>query len=68
MRQERWKTYLTYRLRRVRARIQDTERLMRPPTPEELVALQNTRRRLKEQEAQLVHLLTVEPPLGLFDP
>jgi hypothetical protein len=65
---ERWKAYLAYRRARVRARIQETERLMRPPTPEELVPLQKMLQRLKEQEAQLTHLLTVESPAGLFDP
>jgi hypothetical protein len=65
---ERWKAYLTYRRARVRARIQETERLMRPPTPEELVPLQKVLQRLKEQEAQLTHLLTIESPPRLFDP
>jgi hypothetical protein len=65
---ERWKAYLAYRRARVRARIQETERLMRPPTPEELVSLQKVLQRLKEQEAQLTYLLTVESPRGLFDP
>jgi hypothetical protein len=65
---ERWKAYPAYRRARVRARIQETERLMRPPTPEELVSLQKVLQRLKEQEAQLTYLLTVEPPRGLFDP
>jgi len=48
-------------------RIAETERLMRPPTPEELVLLQQTLQRLKEQEAQLTRLLAAEPPTGLFD-
>ena len=68
MRQERWKAYLAHRMARVRARIQETERLMRPPTPEELVPLQKQLQRLHEQEAQLVCLLTAKPPLELFDP
>jgi hypothetical protein len=68
MLQDRWKAYLTYRMARVRARIAETERLMRPPTPEELVALQRALQRLREQESQLTCLLTAEPPSGLFDP
>ncbi len=68
MLQHRWKAYLAYRMARVRARIQETERLMRPPTPEELVPLQKALQRLNEYEAQLTGLLTAEPPPGLFDP
>ena len=64
----RWKAYLAYRRARVRARIQETERLMRPPTPEELVPLRKALQRLKDQEAQLTHLLSVEASQGLFDP
>jgi hypothetical protein len=66
--QERWKAYVTYRLARVRARIQETERLMRPPTTEELAPLQQRLQRLKEQEAQYVSLLGAGPPPRLFDP
>jgi hypothetical protein len=68
MSQHRWKAYLAYRMARVRARIQETERLMRPPTPEELIPLQKTLQRLKEQEAQLARLMAAEPPTELFDP
>jgi hypothetical protein len=68
MLQDRWKAYLTYRIMCVRTRIQETERLMRPPTPEELIPLQKALQRLKAQEAQLTYLLTAEPPPGLFDP
>jgi hypothetical protein len=57
MLQDRWKAYLAYRMARVRARIAETERLMRPPTPEELVALQHALQRLREQEAQLTRLV-----------
>jgi hypothetical protein len=42
--------YVAYRLACVRERIQETERLMRPPTPEELRRLQTVLQRLKEQE------------------
>jgi hypothetical protein len=68
MSQERWEAYVRYRLTRVRAQIQETERLICPRTPEELVLLQKRLQRLKEREAQLAALLTAEPPLGLFDP
>jgi hypothetical protein len=68
MPQDRYHAYVAYRLARVRARIQETERLMRPPTIKELVPLHQRLQRLKEQEAQLTGLLTSEPPLGLFDP
>jgi hypothetical protein len=68
MLQDRWKAYLAYRRARVRARIQEIERLMRPPTPEELVLLQKTLQRLKEQEGQLTRLLSAEPSPGLFSP
>jgi hypothetical protein len=65
--EDRWQAYLAHRIARVRARIQETERLMRPPTPEELVRLQKTLQRLKEQETQLTRLLSAEPCRGLFD-
>jgi hypothetical protein len=68
MLQDRWKAYLAYRRARVRARIEEIERLMRPPTPEELVLLQKTLQRLKEQEGQLTRLLSAEPSPGLFSP
>lgn len=68
MLQERWKAYVTYRLARVHARIQETERLMRPPTTEELKPLQQRLQWLKEQEAQLAGLIAAEPSTGLFDP
>ncbi len=54
----RWSAYVAYRLERVRERIQETERLMRPPTPEELLCLQNVLRRLREQETTLASLLS----------
>jgi hypothetical protein len=68
MPQDRYQAYVAYRLACVRARIQETEQLMRPPTLEELVPLHQRLQRLKEQEAQLTSLLTREPPLGLCDP
>lgn len=68
MLQEHSKAYIAYYRARVRARIHETERLMRPPTPEELVPLQKALQRLREQEAQLTRLLTGEPSPGLFDP
>jgi hypothetical protein len=61
MPEDRWSTYVAYRLACVRECIQETERLMRPPTPEELLYLQNTLRRLKEQESTLVYMLAVVP-------
>jgi hypothetical protein len=68
MPEDRWSTYVGYRLACVRARIQETERLMRPPTPEELLCLQKTMQRLREQEAYLVAMLGVAPPPGVCDP
>jgi hypothetical protein len=62
MSHERWTAYLTFRMARLRARIQRTERLMRPPTPEEVVALGRELERLKVQEAQLTRLLAEGPP------
>jgi hypothetical protein len=62
MLQDRWKAYVASRMARVRERIGEIERLMRPPTPEELVPLQKRLQRLKEQEAHLTCLLTAEPP------
>ena len=61
MPENRWTAYVAYRLERVRERIQETERLMRPPTPEELLCLQKVLHRLKEQEATLASLLTAAP-------
>jgi hypothetical protein len=58
----RWSAYVAYRLACVRERIQETERLMRPPTPEELVYLQKVLDRLKEQEATLASILAAAPP------
>ena len=61
MPEDRWSTYVTYRLTCVRERILETKRLMRPPTPEELLCLQKVLHRLKEQEATLASLLTAAP-------
>jgi hypothetical protein len=61
MPEDRWSAYVAYRLERVRERIQETERLMRPPTPEELLCLQKVLHRLKEQEVTLTSLLTAAP-------
>jgi hypothetical protein len=58
MPEDRWSAYVAHRLERVRERIQETERLTRPPTPEELLCLQKVLHRLKEQEATLASLLT----------
>jgi hypothetical protein len=68
MPQDRWKAYLAHRMACVRERIHETERLMRPPTPQELRCLETALQRLKDQEAILAQLLTAEPPQGLFDP
>jgi hypothetical protein len=68
MPEDRWSTYVAYRLACVRGRIQETERLMRPPTPEELVCLQKAMQRLKEQEAYLAAMLGVSTPPGVCDP
>jgi hypothetical protein len=62
MPEDRCNAYVAYRLACVRERIQETERLMRPPTPEELRRLQTVLRRLKEQEGQLTALLARMPP------
>jgi hypothetical protein len=62
MPKDRWSTYVVYRQACVRQGIQDTERLMRPPTPEELLCLQRTLQRLKEQEAALSYILASAPP------
>jgi len=62
-----WKAYVAYCLACVRDRIQETECLMRPPTPQELLYLQQVLQRLKEQEAQLTYALTTVPSTGLFD-
>jgi hypothetical protein len=67
MPEDRWSTYVAYRLERVRERIQETERLMRPPTPEELLCLQKVLHRLKEQDVTLTSLLTA-PPQGEVTP
>ena len=68
MPEDRWSTYVAYRLACVRERIQETERLMRPPTPEELLCLQKAMQRLKEQEAYLAAVLGVATPPGVWDP
>jgi len=68
MSQDRWNAYVAYRLACVRGRIQETERLMRPPTPEELLCLQKAMQRLKAQEAYLAAMLGVAPPPGVCDP
>ena len=68
MTEDRWSTYVAYRLACVRARIQETERLMRPPTPEELLCLQKAMQRLREQEAYLAAMLGVATPSGVCDP
>jgi hypothetical protein len=61
MSQDRCNAYVSYRLACVRERIQETERLMRPPTPEELLCLQKVLQRLKEQETQLASILAAAP-------
>jgi hypothetical protein len=68
MPEDRWSTYVAYRLACVRERIQETERLMRPPTPEELLCLQKAMQRLTEQEAYLAAMLGVATPSGVCDP
>jgi hypothetical protein len=68
MPQERWKAYLAHRIACVRERIHETERLMRPPTPQELICLEQALQRLKAQEATLTYTLAAGPPAGLFDP
>jgi hypothetical protein len=62
MSQDRCNTYVAHRLACVRERIQETERLMRPPMPEELRCLQKVLQRLKEQEVQLTYILAAMPP------
>jgi hypothetical protein len=62
MPEDRWSTYVAYRLACVRHRIQETERLMRPPTPEEILCLHEVLRRLKEQEVVLDHILATVSP------
>ena len=57
MPQDGCNAYVAYRLACVRERIRETERLMRPPTPEELRCLQKVLQRLKEQETQLTYIL-----------
>jgi hypothetical protein len=64
MSQDRCNAYVAYRLACVRERIQETERLMRPPTPEELLRLQKVLQRLHEQEAQLTCILARTQPRG----
>jgi hypothetical protein len=59
MTQDRRSTSVEYRLAGGRARIQEAERLMRPPTPEELLCLQQAIPRLQEQEAYLAAMLGV---------
>ena len=67
MPQDHCNAYVAYRLVCVRERIQETERLMRPPTPEEIHCLQKVLQRLKEQETQLAYILTAASPEG-YDP
>jgi hypothetical protein len=66
MSEDRWSTYVAYRLACVRESIEETERLMRPPTPEELLYLQKALHRLKQQEAALASILAAGSP-GLCD-
>jgi hypothetical protein len=68
MSQDRWNAYVAYHLACVRARIHETERLMRPPTPEELLCLQKAMQRLREQEAYLAAMHGVETLLGVCEP
>jgi hypothetical protein len=68
MSQDRWNVYVAYRLACVRARIQETQRLMRPPTPDELLCLHKAMQRLTEQEAYLAAMLGVATPPGVGDP
>jgi hypothetical protein len=68
MPEDRWATYVAYRLACVRERIQETERLMRPPTPEEFLCLQKARQRLRKQEAYLAAMLGVGTPPVVCDP
>jgi hypothetical protein len=68
MPQDHCNTYVAYRLACVRERIQETERLMRPPTPEELLCLHKVLQRLKEQEVQLTYILARIQPPGPCDP
>ena len=68
MSQDRCTAYVAYRLACVRERIQETERLMRPPTPEELHGLHKVLQRLKEQETQLADILAEIDPQGDFTP
>ena len=63
MPQNDWTAYVADRLARVRECIQETERLMRPPTAEELLCLQSTLQGLQEQDMQLTHpLAQLQPP------
>jgi uncharacterized protein involved in exopolysaccharide biosynthesis len=64
MRENHWKAYLTHRIARVRARIQETERLMRPPTQQELISLSKELELLKAQEKRLTQMLTAAQPDG----
>ena len=64
MSQDRCTAYVAYRLACVRERIQETERLMRPPTPEELHGLHKVLQRLKEQETQLADILAGDRSTG----
>lgn len=68
MPEDRWSMYVASRLACVRERIQETERLMRPPTPEELLCLHKVMQRLTEQEASLAAMLGVATPPGICDP
>ncbi len=67
MREDRWRAYLTHRIARVRARIQETERLMRPPTPQELISLRKELELLKAQETRLTEMLKAAQPEGLSE-
>jgi hypothetical protein len=68
MPEDRWSAYVAYRLACVRERIQETEWLMRPPTPEDLLCLHKAIQRLTEQEAYLAPMLGVAMPPGVCDP
>jgi hypothetical protein len=68
MSQDRRSTSVESRRAGGRARIQETERLMRPPTPEALLCLQQAMPRPQEQEANLSAMLGVATPPGGGDP
>jgi hypothetical protein len=48
--------------------VQETKRLMRPPTPEALLCLHKAMQRLTAQEAALATMLGVATPPGVGDP